>query len=64
MKRLKDIYDTICEWMDEAILGFGTSVTFSLIWTELVHVLAVIIGGVLSTIAIHYVNKLLKKYDK
>ncbi len=64
MSNLSNIYERVYRWIEETVLGFSTAVTISLLWTEFVHILSIIIGGVVSTIAIHYVNKWLKKNDK
>ena len=60
MSNLQKVYERIYRWAEEALLGFSTSITISVLWTEFVHIISIVIGGVLSTIAIHYVNKWLK----
>lgn len=55
------IWEEIWGWIQDFIYGFGASITVSFLWEQFIHILAVVIGGVLLTIANHYVRKMLNK---
>jgi hypothetical protein len=57
----KKVYDSIISWIEDFIYGFGASITISFIWEQIIHIFAVVFGGVLLTIANHYVRKWLSK---
>jgi hypothetical protein len=55
--------DIIKDAFEDLIFGVGSSVTWTLILPETIHMLAVVITTALSIIVAHYVKKWLKSKD-
>jgi hypothetical protein len=56
--------DTIWEWIKDAALGFTTSFSLAAIWPEVIHGVAVVVTGIISTTIIFFLNRWLKKTFK